>query len=44
MMLPEFISVIAGSAVLVGLFASIAKKTKSISAVDREWHRVEAAA
>jgi hypothetical protein len=44
MMLPELVSVIAGSAILMGLFASIAKKPKSIPAIDRDWHRVEAAA
>jgi hypothetical protein len=43
MMLPELASVIAGSAILVGLFASIARKPKSISALSRDWQKVEVA-
>ena len=44
MMLPELVSVIAGSAILVGLFASIAKRPKSIPAISRDWQKLEVAA
>ena len=44
MMLPEIVSVIAGSVILVGLFTSIAKRPKSIAATGRDWQKIEVAA
>jgi hypothetical protein len=42
MMLSDLASVVAGSAILVGLFASIAiRRSKSIIALNKNWQKIE---
>jgi hypothetical protein len=42
MLLSDLVSVIAGSAILVGLFASIAiSRSKSIIVLNKNWQKIE---